>query len=104
MHVIFVLGVLTKPDRIARGDEQRWIRFLRNEEENLELGWYSVKQPDSVELEEGITWAGAREAEADFFRTQEPWASLSRSDHQHLGTPNLVERLSDTLSELIRRR
>ena len=97
-------GVLTKPDRIARGDHDRWVRFVRNEEEVLELGWYCVKQPDSIQLKDGITWAQAREEEIKFFATVEPWSSLTRLDQQHLGTSHLVERLSDTLSELIRRR
>lgn len=98
------LGVLTKPDRIARGDESRWVRFIRNEEEVLELGWYCVKQPDSVQLQEGISWEQAREQESKFFSVTEPWVSLTPGDRRHLGTSNLVERLSDTLSSLIRKR
>ncbi|KAI0077225.1 hypothetical protein K474DRAFT_1596469 [Panus rudis PR-1116 ss-1] len=99
-----IIGVLTKPDRIPLGEEERWLRFIRNEEEPLDNGWYSVKQPDSRALKAGITWSDARTAERDFFSVTSPWSSLDYSDQQRLGTMNLTERLSSILSELIAKR
>ena len=75
-----------------------------NKVEELKLGWYCAKQPDGVQLKEGISWDQARREEADFFKNVQPWASLRWADQQRLGTPRLVEQLSNTLSELIRRR
>ncbi|KAH8110473.1 P-loop containing nucleoside triphosphate hydrolase protein [Phellopilus nigrolimitatus] len=95
------IGVLTKPDRIEEGEEHRWIQYVKNEEEPLELGWFCVKQPDPAQLRRGITWEEARAKEKTFFTTKEPWCSLTS---QNLGTANLVERLSDTLSDLIAKR
>ncbi|KAI0067648.1 hypothetical protein BV25DRAFT_1834706 [Artomyces pyxidatus] len=98
------IGVLTKPDRIPTGEEDRWIRYIRNTEEYFPLGWYSVKQPDSVQLKQSITYQGARAKEAEFFSTFEPWAHLSFAEQQRLGTANVVDRLSETLSDLIAKR
>ncbi|KAI5120167.1 hypothetical protein M0805_008434 [Coniferiporia weirii] len=95
------IGVLTKPDRIAVGDEEQWLRFVKNEDEQLNLGWYSVKQPDSIQLKRGMTWTQARDDEKEWFRTTWPWNSLPMKHKQNLGTKNLVERLSSTLSDVI---
>ncbi|KAI5117950.1 hypothetical protein M0805_004715 [Coniferiporia weirii] len=95
------IGVLTKPDRIEPGEEQRWIKCLKNEAQPLELGWFCVKQPDPAQLKQGITWKEARDKEREFFGYKEPWCGLSS---RNLGTPQLVARLSDTLSDLIAKR
>ena len=86
------------------GEEERWIDFIRNNQVTLKHGWYCVKQPDSQQLKEGVTWSQARERELSFFSDRKPWSSLSSEDRQHLGTLNLVTFLSDTLSDLIARR
>ncbi|TFY61378.1 hypothetical protein EVJ58_g4548 [Rhodofomes roseus] len=100
------IGVLTKPDRAPRGDEERWITLLKNEYSELALdnGWFSVKQPDSVQLAEGITRTQARQEEKAFFASAMPWASLPLRFQQRLGTLNLAERCSDVLSGLIAKR
>ncbi|EPS96653.1 hypothetical protein FOMPIDRAFT_52737 [Fomitopsis schrenkii] len=97
------IGVLTKPDRVGRGDEQKWITVLKNEHKGLELdnGWFSVKQPDTVQLEEGITRAEARQAEEKYFESTSHWASLPLKFRQRLGTDNLAERCSELLSALV---
>ena len=96
--------MLTKPDRIPSGEEENWLRFIRNENEPLENGWFSVKQPDSRSLQSGITWPEARAAEQQFFSVTSPWSNLDLMYQQHLGTANLTERLSDILSSLITKR
>ena len=97
-------GVLTKPDRIGRGDHDVWIRFITNEHKPLANGWFSVKQPDSQDVAEGITWEEARSQEELFFVQIQPWASLDAGVRDQLGTRNLTERLSQILSELIAKR
>ena len=97
------IGVLTKPDRIVTGEEGDWLRYIRNEEEPLEHGWFSVKQPDSRTIASGITWHQAREKERDFFSTTPPWNKLDLEYKNRLGTVKLVERLSEVLSDRIAR-
>lgn len=103
-HISFATGVLTKPDRIGRGDHDVWVRFITNEYKPLANGWFSVKQPDSQAVAEGITWEEARSQEELFFAQVQPWSSLDVGTRQQLGTANLTERLSDILSELIVKR
>ncbi|KAH9924573.1 P-loop containing nucleoside triphosphate hydrolase protein [Fomitopsis serialis] len=100
------IGVLTKPDRAPRGDEERWVTLLKNEYPQLALdnGWFSVKQPDSVQLSEGITRADARQEERHFFASTKPWDLLPQLFQRRLGTLNLAERCSDVLSGLIAKR
>ncbi|KAK0499139.1 P-loop containing nucleoside triphosphate hydrolase protein [Armillaria luteobubalina] len=98
------IGVLTKPDRIAPGDETGWLNFIRNEREPLENNWYCVKQPSSSDIKNGITWAEARTKENEFFSMTTPWAELDPMYQRYLRTVNLVERLSNILSDLISKR
>ncbi|KAI0343433.1 hypothetical protein BDW22DRAFT_1355868 [Trametopsis cervina] len=98
------IGVLTKPDRIGRGDQDTWVKFMKNEVKPLENGWFSVKQPDTQAIQEGITWEEAREQEEVFFLKTSPWADLNGELKLQLGTANLTERLSVILSALIAKR
>ena len=103
------LGVLTKPDRIPTGEEGRWIRRIQghhDEEEGEEGGikYFSVKNPDSQDIKNGITYEQARQKEAEFFATQEPWSSLDWGYQQRLGTEKLTRHLGQTLSDLISKR
>ena len=97
-------GVLTKPDRIPPGEEDRWLRFIRNEYEELQNGWYCVKQPNSRSLSQGISWKAARTQENEYFSMTPPWSSLETTYQNYLRTSNLTERLSIILSELISKR
>lgn len=99
-----VSGVLTKPDRIPRGEEERWTNFIKNEERPLDNGWFAVKQPDSKAIQEGITWEESRAKEYDFFAFTPPWSTLDCSTQQHLGTSYVTEQLSNVLSSLIAKR
>ncbi|KAL6299310.1 P-loop containing nucleoside triphosphate hydrolase protein [Sparassis latifolia] len=98
------IGVLTKPDRIPLGEEERWLRFIKNESEPLENGWFGVKQPDSRALAAGITWSEARELEREFFSSTSPWAGVDLQIQHHFGTANLTDRCSSILSGLIAKR
>ncbi|KAJ7443601.1 P-loop containing nucleoside triphosphate hydrolase protein [Mycena galericulata] len=98
------IGVLTKPDRISPGDEERWLPLIRNEEEILENNWYCVKQPSSQDLKKGTTWDDARARENEFFASTPPWSNLEPMYQKYLRTSNLVARLSSILSDLISKR
>jgi len=61
-----------------------------------------VKQPNSVALEGLISYQSAREEESHFFASKAPWSTLPSSIRHQLGTPNLVEKLSGLLSDMMR--
>ena len=79
------------------------MRFIRDEAEHLTNGWFAVKQPSTKDLNDGITWEGARKMERDFFSMTPPWSSETGYRHR-FGTHNLTESLSQILSDLIKRR
>lgn len=93
-------GVLTKPDRIEAGNEQRWLRILRNESNTLENGWFAVKQPDFQQLERGISWEAARIGERDFFTATQPWSGLDDKHRSRIGSVALADHLGQMLSDL----
>jgi hypothetical protein len=97
-------GVLTKPDRIPRSEESKWLRIVRNESHPLLHGWYCVKHPDSIELASQLGWVEARSRGEAFFVQTEPWASLGFPYRQRLGTAKLTQKLSDLLYEAIKNR
>lgn len=99
-----IVGALTKPDRIPPEEENNWLRYIRNEKEPLDNGWYCVKLPGTKDLTAGISWEDARAAEDHFFSYTSPWSTLDPYDQKHLRTRNLTERLSDLLSQLIAKR
>ena len=98
------IGVLTKPDRIPKGDEDRWLALIKNEDQPLKNNWYCVKQPGSTALKNGISWKQAREEENEFFLTDAHFSKLDPLYQKYLRTGNLVERLSGILSDLIAKR
>ena len=79
------------------------MRLIRDEAEHLTNGWFSVKQPATRDLIDGITWEEAREQERRFFSSTSPWSS-ERGYRHRFGTSNLTESLSKILSDLIKRR
>lgn len=86
------------------GDEKVWLPVIQNKDKPLDNGWFSVKQPSTVDLERGITWEEARREESEFFELTSPWSTLDHTCQQQLGAANLIERLSSLLSQLIARR
>ncbi|KIK17199.1 hypothetical protein PISMIDRAFT_15324 [Pisolithus microcarpus 441] len=98
------VGVLTKPDRIPDGEEERWVRLIRNDVEPLVNNWYCVKQPSSNDLARGMTWSEARASEEAFFSGMSPWCDLEDHLQAYLRTSRLTDRLSIILAELISKR
>ena len=68
------------------------------------IEYFSVKNPDSQDIRNGITYEQAREREADFFSTREPWSNLEWIYKRRLGTDKLTRRLGQVLYSLISKR
>jgi len=98
------IGVLTKPDRISTGDEGVWISKIQRGCKGGGIEYFSVKNPDSQEIRDGITYEQARKKEAVFFTTKAPWSNLEWLYQRRLGTDKLTARLGQLLSSLISRR
>ena len=99
-------GVLTKPDLIQEGDEDVWIKRVRNEDRSrfLKLGWYCVKLLNPTQLKANLSREEAFAQEVAFFTASKtPWSTLSMT-HHNLGVQKLVGTLSNTLSDLIAKR
>ena len=97
-------GVLTKPDRIPAGEESIWISKIQSGGNDVGVEYYSVKNPDSQEIRNGITYEQAREKEDEFFSTKAPWSNLEWLYKRRLGTDKLTRRLGQVLSDLISKR
>lgn len=78
--------------------------LLRNAQERHKHGWYCVKQPSGEDMKAGITWSEARQAEVDWFESNEPWASADAGIQSRLGTAPLAKALGEILFGLIARR
>jgi hypothetical protein len=98
------VGVLTKPDRIPVGEETTWISKIQNGGNDGGIEYYSVKNPDSQDIRNRITYEQAREKEAEFFATRSPWSNLEWLYQRRLGTDKLTRRLGQVLSNLIAKR
>lgn len=92
------LGVLTKPDLVDRGAEQRVIDLLQGKSHKLNLGWCIVRNPGQQELDEGST--DRNEKEIAFFSTRAPWTKIEK---EKTGIKALRERLGEILADMVRR-
>ena len=100
------VGVLTKPDRIPPGEEDIWINKIQGggKDKNEKIEYYSVKNPDSQDIKNGITYEQARDNEAKFFSTKHPWSNLDSLFNRRLGTDKLTRRLGQVLTDLTTKR
>ncbi|KAI0321975.1 P-loop containing nucleoside triphosphate hydrolase protein [Amylostereum chailletii] len=98
------IGVLTKPDVISKGSRSRdlWLEVIegRNAKKRLLHGYFCTRQPDDDERDRGITFADARQAEARFFESTEPWSKSTNKNR--FGIRKLVETLSPLLERIIK--
>ena len=95
------MGVLTKPDLMLKGRRHQIGRILNDEVFRLGNGWFAAKQLSQEELEEHISHRGARDREAAFFTTEDPWNNLLVDFSHRFGVPNLQDALSKKLTEHI---
>jgi hypothetical protein len=99
---MFLAGVLTKPDRIPAGDDREWTSLVTcTDPHGGDMQWFVVKNPDSVALQQGVTWEESRQEETIYFASDPTWRSIGDEYKERLGTEHLVHKLSDMLSDLI---
>ena len=96
------VGIITKPDLINAGTEQRVARLAKNmDRTKLNLGFFLLKNPAPAELREGLSPAARKRAEQAFFSC-EPWSSLGL-DPSRVGIENFRVFLQDLLDSHIER-
>ena len=78
--------------------------MLHNAEETLHHGWFAVKQRDTEQLKLEMDWDQVRELEMRFFQATAPWSGLVSQVNRRLGTQRLVQKVSEVLSNLIKKR
>jgi len=78
--------------------------MIQGQHDDDEIEYFSVKNPDSQDIKQGISYEEARKKETEFFSTKEPWSNLDWLHKRRLGTQKLVRRLSDVLPNLIAKR
>ncbi|KAJ5917530.1 hypothetical protein N7466_011084 [Penicillium verhagenii] len=67
------LGVLTKPDLVDKGAEEKVIDLIRGKEMRVKLGWVIVRNLGQSELRGGVMHRDAAEEE---HRTRHPWNAV----------------------------
>lgn len=93
------LGILTKPDRLPRGDPvDRWEGILQGEAFQLGHGYHVVRNPSQAELDSGVDHAGARRLEAEWFSNMRPWCDRFLRFNDRFGTEKLQDKLSQMLA------
>ncbi|TQB69135.1 hypothetical protein MPDQ_002318 [Monascus purpureus] len=90
------LGVLTKPDLIDKGAEQKTIQIVQSNGLSMKLGWILVRNLGQQELLDGAD----RDLEEEAFRHKHPWNSL---DPSKFGIKALKIRLQEIVTENVRR-
>jgi len=71
---------------------------LNNTELKFRHGYFVVKNPDQVMLNNRLTHQEARTHENDFFASTEPWCTSLQAHHKRFGTANLQQFLSEKLA------
>ncbi|KAJ6030948.1 dynamin GTPase [Penicillium canescens] len=97
-----MVGIITKPDLINAGTEQRVARLAKNmDRTKLNLGFFLLKNPAPAELRKSSSASARNRAEQAFF-SGEPWSSLGL-DPSRVGIENLRVFLQDLLDSHIER-
>jgi hypothetical protein len=92
------IGVLTKPDLVDKGAEQKMVDLIQGKGEESKFEWSVVRNPGQQELNSSVMDRG--ELEDIFFRTHTPWSSLPS---ERRGINSLRSRLEEVLTQHIRR-
>lgn len=91
--------MLTKPDLLPAGSSYEPLeKVLSNLELKFGHGYFVVKNPDQVMLNNRLTHPEARVYEQQFFETQQPWSSDLQAHRARFGTANLQQYLSEKLA------
>jgi len=92
------VGIITKCDVVQSGDEAGVIRIAQNCVENLQHGWFAVRNRSPSEIKAGVTLKERHAKEREFFTTS-PWNELRKD---HVGIQALCGFLAQLLYEHIR--
>lgn len=99
------LGVLTKPDLIDEGGEQRIVNILKNTERPLKHGYIMVQNPSQKELDEHILPEVAKQKEIEFFANHSHFQSFAeQTGREALETklqPLLVQHISNAIGPML---
>ncbi|KAJ5367956.1 Dynamin [Penicillium cataractarum] len=99
---IRTIGVITKPDLINKGTEERVARLAKNlDRTKLHHGFFLMKNPSPTELEMGVTFQQRAQAELDFFSSAS-WKAQGL-DGTRVGIENLRRFLQEILDSHIER-
>ncbi|KZL85750.1 interferon-induced gtp-binding protein mx2 [Colletotrichum incanum] len=95
-HGLRTIGIITKPDLINKGTENRIARLANNEDSiKLGLGFFLLKNPSPKELEAGLSTDAISQLETDFF-AQPVWQQ-QRVNSERIGAPRLRAYLQELL-------
>lgn len=95
---IRTLGVLTKPDLVDKGAENKVIDLVEGKSHSLALGWIVVRNAAQQQL---LDQSSDRDlVEARFFRENHPWSNLPKDK---VGIHALKIRLQEVQTTQIRR-
>lgn len=91
--------MLTKPDLLPAGSSYEPLqKVLNNVELKFGHGYFVVKNPDQVMLNNRLTHHEARLHEQQFFANKDPWCTSLQSHSGRFGTANLQQFLSEKLA------
>lgn len=93
------VGLLTKPDAVQAGDEDRVIDVALNRVTHLNHGWFLVRNRSTDDVKKGVTLEGRLHNERAFFQTV-PWRSL---DKDRVGIQSLEVFLRKLLHNHVRK-
>jgi hypothetical protein len=91
------LRILTKPDLVDKGAENKVIDMIEDQNVNGQLGWVLVRNLGQQQLEEGNV---DRDALEEQFHQIEPW---NRLRGENFGIIALKNRLQEILTSIVRR-
>lgn len=91
------LRILTKPDLVDKGAEDKIIELVEGKQESHELGWVVVRNLGQKDLQDS---SKNRDVEEENFRNSPPWNHLSNDSY---GIEALRTRLQVLLASNVRR-
>ncbi|XP_036386686.1 interferon-induced GTP-binding protein Mx-like [Megalops cyprinoides] len=94
------IGVLTKPDLVDKGMEERILSIIRNELIPLKRGYTIVRCRGQKEIDGKVSLSDALNLEKTFFKEHQQFRNLL--DSKQAGINNLAEMLSRELLTLIK--
>ncbi|KAJ6020189.1 hypothetical protein N7499_003485 [Penicillium canescens] len=91
------LRILTKPDLVDKGAEDKIIELVEGKQESQELCWVVVRNLGQKDLQD---FSKDRDVEEEIFRNSPPWNRLSNDNY---GIESLRTRLQALLASNVRR-